>query len=330
MRRQMPHFRLGRVRHRLLMQLAVLLLGCLSPQVIWGQVNSGFNGKRAFSYLETICAIGPRISGTPGMQKQQSLLENHFRELGGDVRLQEFDVPHPQTGQPVRMGNLIVQWFPEAEERILLCCHYDTRPFPDQETSPALRAMPFIGANDGASGVALLMELGHYLSEFKKSNPGSTLGIDFVFFDGEELVYRQGDKYFWGSEYFAQQYRDRTPQAFRYRNGVLLDMVAAKGARFFMEVNSLKDAPEVTRSLWRVASKLGVREFIAQKKHEVLDDHIPLNRIAKIPTCDVIDFDYPHWHRRNDLPAACSAETLGKVGRVMVGWIEFNANSTGR
>lgn len=328
--RLLSHVKLVCAPHHLLTLLAVILLGGWSPQVSWGQAKTEFDGERAFTYLRAICEIGPRISGTPGMQKQQELLAHHFRELGADVRLQEFDVPHPQTGQPVRMGNMIVQWFPEAEERILLCCHYDTRPFPDQESSPALRAMPFIGANDGASGAALLMELGHYMRELKKSNPHSKLGVDFVLFDGEELVYRQGDKYFWGSEYFSERYRDRKPRTFRYRNGVLLDMVAAKGAKFYLEVNSLKYAPEVTRNLWRVAAKQGVREFIPQRKHEVLDDHIPLNQIAKIPTCDVIDFDFPYWHRRNDLPAACSAETLEKVGRVMVGWIEFNANSTGR
>jgi hypothetical protein len=98
-------------------------------------------------------------------------------------------------------------------------------------------------------------------------------------------------------------------------------MVADRDFRVFYEVNSLKYAPDVTRSVWDAAKQAGVREFVARRKHEVRDDHLPLNEIARIPTCDVIDFDYPHWHTRNDLPAACSGQTLAKVGRVMLTWL---------
>ncbi|WP_437228280.1 M28 family peptidase [Planctomicrobium sp. SH661] len=303
---------------------------CVLPLEVSAQQANDFDGARAFNYLREICAIGPRISGTPGMQQQQDLLEKHFTDLGGEVRYQEFDASHPRTGQPVRMRNIIVQWRPQATRRILLCCHYDTRPFPDRETSPALREKPFIGANDGGSGVALLMELGNHLGKEGVLPLNSDLGVDFVIFDGEELVYTQGDKYFLGSEYFATEYRDHPPQNFRYLSGVLLDMVAGTGATFYYEINSLRYAPEVTRDVWKVAADLGIRDFVARRKHEVLDDHLALNQIARIPTCDIIDFDYPHWHKRNDLPAACSAQTLGKVGRVMMGWIRLNANSTGK
>lgn len=316
-----------RVCFRNIFLICFSLLGGVSSATAQQPV---FDGPRAYSYLEAICAIGPRISGSTGMQQQQALLEKHFTELGGDVRYQEFDAAHPQTGQPVRMRNMIVHWVPDAPQRMLLCCHYDTRPFPDREPTPALREKPFIGANDGGSGVAALMELGHHMKVLGQQARAQGMGVDFVFFDGEELVYAQGDKYFWGSEYFSREYRDRPPQNYRYVNGVLLDMVAGAGASFYLEVNSLRYAPQVTRDLWSVAARLGVREFVNRRKHEVLDDHLPLNQIARIPTCDVIDFDYPHWHRRNDLPAACSAQTLGKVGRVLIGWIPFNASRSSR
>lgn len=273
--------------------------------------------KRAFGYLKQVCDIGPRTSGTPGMERQQELLYEHFTALGANVAKQPFDAVHPLTGEPVRLANLIVTWHPEATERVLLCCHYDTRPFPDREPLPANRTKPFIGANDGGSGVALFMELAHHLPQIQPS-----YGVDFVFFDAEELVYRDPrDKYFLGSEHFATQYRD-APPAHRYVCGVLVDMIGDKDLQIFQEKNSLYYAPEVTRSVFDTARRLGVREFIPRRKHEVRDDHLPLNQIARIPTCDLIDFDYPHWHTRNDLPAACSGESLAKVGRVLLAWLQ--------
>lgn len=284
------------------------------------QPAPAFQDERAFAYLEAVCAIGPRISGTAGMEQQQELLEQHFTRLGALVRYQDFDVAHPQTGQPVRMRNMVVTWHPESRERVLICCHYDTRPFPDREVLPIHRTKPFIGANDGGSGVALLMELGHHLPTIRPA-----LGVDFVFFDGEELVYDRDDKYFLGSEHFARTYRDNPPENYRYLGGVLVDMVADRDLELFYEKQSLRYAPEITRSLWATAARLGIREFIPRRKHDVLDDHLPLNQIAGIPTCDIIDFDYPYWHKRNDLPAACSGASLGKVGRVLLAWLSSPA-----
>jgi glutaminyl-peptide cyclotransferase len=274
------------------------------------------NAQRAFGYLQQVCALGPRISGTEGMARQQELLAKHFTDLGGVVSFQEWDTPHPVTGQPVRLKNMIVSWHPETQERVLLCCHYDTRPKPDEEQLPRYRESPFIGANDGGSGVALLMELGHFMPDLPVQ-----LGVDFVFFDAEELIYQKPGKFFLGSEYFATQYRD-APPPYRYRCGVLLDMVADKDLKIWQEVNSTRLAGFVTNSVWASAKATGVREFIAKRKHTVNDDHMPLNQIAAIPTCDVIDFDYPHWHKRNDLPAACSGESLAKVATVMRHWLQ--------
>ncbi|MEW4529768.1 M28 family peptidase [Maioricimonas sp. JC845] len=311
-----------------LVACAVLIcLGCggAAPEPVvasgpWDNVS----GNRAFGYLEKVCAIGPRISGTEGMQQQQELLQSHFEGLGAQVRYQGFDVAHPETGMPVRLQNMIVSWHPDAKQRVLLCCHYDTRPWPDRELLPHNRRKPFIGANDGGSGVALLMELGHHMASLKPR-----YGVDFVFFDAEELIYNsRRDKYFLGSEHFAQQYRDNPP-GYRYEYGVLLDMVGDRDFKVYYERNSLKYARDVTQSVWSAARAVGVREFVARAKHEVRDDHLPLNQIARIPTCDVIDFDYPYWHKRNDLPAACSPQTLQKVGRVMVYWLENLPAATG-
>lgn len=270
------------------------------------------DGTRALGYLEKICALGPRISGSDGMARQQQLIIEHFQKLA-DLRAQGFDVAHPVNGTPVRMTNLIASFHPQATDRVLLCCHYDTRPFPDRDL---LRPRgTFIGANDGASGVALFMELAHHIKHIQPK-----YGVDMVFFDGEELVYRSSDKYFHGSEYFATQYRDRAP-AHRYVGGVLVDMIAGKKLQIYQERASLKYAAAVTKSVFDTAKRLGVKEFIDRPKHEVNDDHIPLNTIARIPTTDLIDFDYTAWHTTRDVAAACSGESLEKVARVLLTWL---------
>jgi hypothetical protein len=233
--------------------------------------------------------------------------------LGARVSYQPFDAADPLSGQPVRMSNLIVSWRPQAERRVLIGCHYDTRPFPDRDRSNP-RGI-FLGANDGASGVALLMELGHQMRTL-----GGTLGVDFVLFDGEELVVDNAGTYFLGSNYFARDYREHPP-VFQYVAGVVVDMVGDRSLNIFKEKNSVRFAPDVTRSVWESARRLGIREFVSAERHEISDDHIPLNEVARIPTCDIIDFDYPYWHTTRDVPDRCSGESLVKVGRVLLDWV---------
>ena len=133
--------------------------------------------ERAYDYLRQICEIGPRMSGSPGMIKQREMLAVHFREHGAKLLSQEFSVRHPEDGSEVKLVNLIAQWNPEKKERILLCCHYDTRPYPDNDPDPRKRKDVFIGANDGGSGVAALCELAHHIKDLK-----IPYGIDVVFF----------------------------------------------------------------------------------------------------------------------------------------------------
>ena len=300
-----------------LRRFALLMLIALSA-VSRAENPSAFDLQpaRAFGYLEQVCAFGPRPSASEGMAKQQELLIEHFTKAGAITFAQEFDIPHPKTGSPVRMRNLIMSWHPEAKERVLLCCHFDTRPFPDRDQFRPRGT--FLGANDGASGVALFMELAHSMPTLKP-----TYGVDFVFFDGEEFIFqRDGGKFFWGSEHFAKEYRDRPP-AHRYVCGVLVDMIGDKKLAIQPEPNSLKFAPKVTRSLFETARSIGVKEFLSKPlAHEINDDHVPLNEIAKIPTCDLIDFDYPHWHTTRDRPSECSGASLVKVGRVLLTWLQ--------
>ncbi|NUQ62610.1 MAG: M28 family peptidase [Pirellulales bacterium] len=274
-----------------------------------------FNGARAYGYLKQICALGPRSSGSAGMEAQQKLTAEHFARLGAQVEFQRFGVKHPVDGSTVAMANLIARWNPDRKERILLCAHYDTLPLPMLD--PVNPRGTFVGANDGASGVALLMELAHEIG-----NLSTPLGIDVVLLDGEEFVFRDRDRYFLGSEYFARKHvEDRPP--YRYRWGVLLDMIGDADLQLYQEQNSMwwRDVRPLVEEIWATAARLGVREFIPRKKHAVQDDHVPLHDIAGIPICDIIDFDYPAWHTQGDTPDQCSALSLAKVGWVIREWL---------
>src|SRR5262249_42203596 len=196
--------------------------------------------------------------------------------------------------------------------------HYDTRPIADQEPDRRKWEEPFLSANDGTSGVALLMELGHAM----KTLPAQ-LGVDFVFFDGEEYIFDHRpdtDKYFLGSEHFARKYQQEHP-AYRYVAAVLLDMIAGKDAHFPMEQNSVFNAAPLVQEVWQIAADRKCTAFQNALGSEVRDDHVALNK-AGIPAIDIIDFSYPHWHRLSDLPSQCSEETLVQVARVIRGWLE--------
>ena len=145
------------------------------------------DAARAYGYLKAICDLGPRPAGSAANTRQRAMVAAHFKKMGATVREQPFEANDPRTGAKVAMANLIGAWHPERTQRVVLGAHYDTRPFPDQERDPARRKLPFLGANDGASGVALLMEIAHHLDALP-----TPWGVDLVLFDGEELVYGQG------------------------------------------------------------------------------------------------------------------------------------------
>ena len=241
---------------------------------------------RHTNILKKVVAIGPRISTTQGMLQQQEMLTEHFQKLGATVQKQTFVALHPHLRQQVQLANLIVRFHPERKSRILICCHYDTRPFPDQD--PKNPQGVFLGANDGASGVALLSELGKHIPSLD-----GKFGVDFVFFDGEEFVYvNRRDPMFLGSTHFANAYRQGLVNA-KYSFGILVDMIGDKELEIRYERNSMDYAPRLTRSIWGVAQRLNIKEFVPKEKHRIRDDHLPLNTIAGIRTCDIIDFELP-------------------------------------
>lgn len=288
-----------------------------------GAIPAEYKPGRAFAYLAALCELGPRPSGSSQMNKQQQSLKKFFETQGAAVKMQSFEIRHPETGAPVEMSNLIASWHPRRPKRFLFCAHYDTRPFPDRD--PENPRGVFVGANDGASGVAALMELAHQLTVLPVD-----VGVDIVLFDGEEFVFEQGrDDYFLGSTYFAEKYKAQPPEI-PYQAGVLLDMVGDRELKIYYERNSLKYARNVARGIWNTAEKLGVSAFVSRPRHNIDDDHIPLNQIARIPTVDLIDFDYPrpgfgapqYWHTEQDIPANCSGDSLAAVVWVVHQWLQ--------
>ncbi len=275
-----------------------------------------FDGKAAMTYLETICKIGPRISGTEGMKHQQDLLQKHFEARGGKVRFQRFTASQHSRPGRTDMANIIVSWYPERTRRVILCSHYDTRPIADQEPNRRRWHDPFLSANDGGSGVALLMELANHVKEMKTS-----VGIDFVLFDGEEYIFDpEHDKYFFGSEYFANAYT-QNHEGYSYVAAVLLDMIGGKNLQLPAEQNSIQKARRLVEEIWKIAGEQKCEAFQNQVGPSILDDHLALLQ-ADIPAVDLIDFNYPHWHRLSDIPASCSGESMAAVARVLSVWLQ--------
>lgn len=277
-----------------------------------------FDPARALKDIQAVCSLGTRVSGSAGMQKQQDMLERHFRDQGLEVSFQRFKATRKSTRTTVDMANLVARINPGKTTRVVICTHYDTRPRADQETDKARRDAPFLSANDGASGVAFLMELARNAKALKCAH-----GIDLVCFDGEEFVLEQEDEYFHGSRHFATMARLEAQRGVRYRCAVLLDMIAGKNPRFPIEQNSWYMAPRLVEEIYAVALELKAGSFQANRYSStpVEDDHVPLNR-GGIPAIDIIDFDYPHWHRMTDTPENCHPEGLAQVARVLVAWLD--------
>ena len=289
--------------------LAFGLVLCLGvPHARAAEAAPLFDGQRAFDYVERQCAFGPRNPGSEGHRKCLEFLEAELKAAGAAVRRQSFTYTLP-GGAPLPMTNLIARWHPEKTDRLLLCAHWDTRPWADLDPDSTRRHLPILGANDGASGVAVLLELARHL----KAHPPSR-GIDIVFFDGEDLGtddHREG--FFRGAREYARSLGGaRLPG-----RGILLDMVGDADLFFSLEGNSVRGAPETVEWFWQAAREVAPAFFGDQIGYYVEDDHLPLIA-AGIPCMNLIDFDYPYWHTHADTPDKVSPGSLQVVGDVLV------------
>jgi peptidase M28-like protein len=288
-------------------------VACLTP-LLACQAGSGtrrheFDGERAFAYLQQQVGFGPRIPNTPGHEQTGDWILQRLRATADTVVVTT--VRHvSKRGETLHLRNFLARFRPQEAVRVLFLAHWDTRPHADQSANLAARRMPVPGADDGASGVAVLLGVADAL---KAKAPSS--GVDLLFVDGEDYGnFADSNDVLIGSRYFAAHQPPGYPPLY----AVLFDMVGDKNLDIYYEGNSQAGAPEVVDRVWRTARDLGYgRYFLPGVKHTLLDDHVSLQR-AGIHAIDVVDFDYPYWHTTEDTIDKVAAASLQIVGDVAV------------
>lgn len=275
-----------------------------------GQVIPEFNAQNAFQHLEQQCEFGPRVPGTAAHLTCRDYLETTLRKYAERVTLQPFKATMEPGKNSVTCYNIIANFYSAKTRRILLCAHWDTRPWADRDPDPANHDKPVPGASDGASGVAVLLEIARII----KIVPPK-YGVDIVLFDAEDFgTYGQNDTWALGSKQFAQN----TVRGYHPEFAILLDLVGDADQQLYIEQNSYRYARKIVDRIWNMAEQMGIPEFIPEVKFDVYDDHLNLLEIG-IPAIVIIDFDYKYWHTVEDTPDKCSPQSLDNVGRVVLG-----------
>ena len=313
--------------------LAILLLqGCSqsaneaqeAPQTEEKQVYvPDFNADSAYFFIEKQVSFGPRVPNTEAHRQCGDYLVAQLKQYEAQVEEQTFEA-EAFDGTVLHLRNIIGSYKPQQQKRILLAAHWDTRPFADKDTVDT--GQPILGANDGASGVAVLLEVARLFS----NDTMPEVGIDIIFFDGEDYgepedskasIDEVGNRVWWclGSQYWSEN-KHKSNYAAYY--GILLDMVGAENARFYREGVSMNNAPSVVNRVWERAHQLGYeRYFVYDKGDEIVDDHIYVNYKANIPMIDIIQYDpattfgaYHHTHADNmDIISKATLEAVGET-----------------
>jgi len=284
-----------------------------------------FNSDSAYHFVERQVAFGPRVPNTEAHKKCAVYLENKLREYTPDVFIQNAKV-RVYNGQALNCINIIGSFKPDLRKRVLLAAHWDSRPYADHDENMFNRREPIDGANDGASGVGVLLEIARLLSENE-----SNIGVDIIFFDVEDYgppedAQLQGENENWA---LGSQYWSKNPHIPGYsaRFGILLDMVGAENPRFAKEGYSNYYAPDIVKKVWDKAKILGYDAYFINETGPVInDDHIYVNQIRRIPMIDIIHLDpessngtfFEYWHTTGDNMEAISKYTLGVVGQTVL------------
>ena len=282
-----------------------------------------FNADSAYNYVAEQLAFGPRVPGSEAHAQCAEWFIDFFNEKADTVYIQEFRT-RLYNGKSIDGKNIIASFNLEAKKRILLAAHWDSRPFADHDPDRTKWNTPIDGANDGASGVGILMETARILKE----NPINT-GIDIILFDLEDYGAPQYLNLMTNHDWaLGSQYWSKNPHIYNYKAyfGILLDMVGASNPRFPKEYYSQQFAPTLSNDIWRMARELGYSEyFLNEIGHPINDDHIYVNTIANIPMIDLIHLEdnenssfYPYWHTMKDNIEQIDPKTLGMVGDVVL------------
>ncbi len=289
-------------------------------------VSIKFNPDSAYNYCAAQCDFGARTMNSDAHEKCAEWIMAKFKEFGCVVTPQKTTLKG-WDGTDLRCTNIIASYKPEATTRILLCAHWDTRPWADNDPNSANHRTPVIGANDGASGVAVMLELARLICKDKKLE----IGVDFVCFDAEDYGVPKwsnqpdnGESWALGAQYWAA---NPHKQGYEARFGILLDMVGGQGAKFYQELMSKQFAQNIVDKVWSAAENAGYGSFFPKSDGgAITDDHIPVNQTAGIPTIDIIPY-YPDceqsnfgptWHTVNDDMQHIDKSTLQAVGQTVI------------
>ena len=292
-------------------------------------VGPAFCADSAFLYCEQQCAFGPRTMNSAAHDACAQWIISEFTRHGLTVTPQQA-LLKGYDGTMLRATNIIASFRPELKDRILICAHWDSRPWADNDPDEANWHKPVLAANDGASGVAVMLELARLLSP-DSCLLSSSLGLDFLCFDAEDWGFPQweetndpGNTWALGAQYWAA---NPHVDGYKARYGILLDMVGGQGAQFYQEQQSLQYARSIVDKVWRASQVVGFGSFFPTREGVgITDDHLPVNRVAKIPCIDIIPY-YPDcaqssfgptWHTVNDDMAHIDRNTLQAVGQTLV------------
>ena len=282
-----------------------------------------FNADSAYNYVAKHLEFGPRVPGSEAHKQCAEWFIDFFNEKADTVYVQDFRT-RLYNGNGIDGKNIITAFNPEAKKRILLAAHWDSRPFADHDPDEKNWNTPIDGANDGASGVGVLMEIARLMKETP-----TNVGVDIILFDLEDygapyyLNLMTNDDWALGSQYWS-----KNPHIYNYRAyfGILLDMVGAPNAKFPKEYYSQQFAPALSNDVWRIAREIGYSDYFTNELgHPINDDHIYVNVHARIPMIDIIHLEnnsessfYPYWHTVKDNIEQIDPKTLGMVGDVVV------------
>ena len=293
-------------------------------------VGPSFNADSAYAFTKAQCDFGPRDMNSRGHDLCGEWIVSKFKEYGCKVTTQTATLAG-YDGTKLRSRNIMASINPEATTRILLCAHWDSRPWADNDPDSANWRKPILAANDAASGVAVMLELARIIRKSKDEKAfNKQLGIDFVCFDAEDWgtpqwadVADNADSWALGAQYWSKN----LPQGYEARYGILLDMVGGVGAKFYREGMSMQYAPEIVKKVWRAAREVGFGSYFPKEDGGMItDDHVPVNQFAKIPTIDIIPYYAdcqqssfgPTWHTLADNMENIDKNTLKAVGQTLV------------
>ena len=329
------------MRRLFLFSITLLVFGCapeqkkqesnkpVKPFIVTKPYFSPFNADSAYNFVEAQVAFGPRVPNTKPHQETAKYLEQTLKRLGANVFVQKAQVT-AYNNEKLNIFNIIGRVFPEKENRVLLFAHWDSRHIADRDKNEENKDQPILGANDGASGVGVILEV---IRALQADSTKPNIGVDVIFFDAEDYgqpndvqMGQKADTWCLGSQYWAN---NPPIKNFKSKYGILLDMVGAADAVFPQEGVSLYYARGIVNKVWSIAARLGYMSYFSGQVNEggITDDHVYVNRIAKIPSIDIIHYDVntqdfgDFHHTQKDDMSIISKSTLKVVGEVVLATI---------